>query len=433
MRYPLLAALFLVTGSLLALALLRAERGSRFDAWNRAFLNQLITTAGGPRNDAAVTFLRVRPTDLEKSKYSPRLDWSVLLNSLLNYQPQAAGIIPPLRWDDPDVLTEGALAKQVKRMPPMALGAIFSPTAPDGSEKDYSKAFLSLDRITGDRAQLPAAQRVAAMPDEELLINGRPGFTHIEFQKELAPRPEGIRLPLVCRLGERVVPSFVLQMIMLREGLLPDDIEIDLAAPTPQMRLGDKRVLPIDATGCITVHPSLTATFPQLDFASLTLAVSPFQEVAQELRNATKEELESLRKNSVIIGFDDASLEEFPLTPSTKVSRSVLLTMGVAAIQSGFLITHWPAKLAYGSLGGLLLLGLLCLALPRWLSVAGGLTAAGAYLGLAWFLFHRSLSWTPPWAGLALCLLMIACGAALPRKTRRRRSLRGSRRSRSLT
>lgn len=428
MRYPLLAVLFVVTGTVLALLLLRAEHGTRFDTWNRLYLDKLIATAEGPRKDAAVTFLRVRPADLEKSKYSPRLDWSVLLNSLLSYQPQTAGIVPPLRWDDPDVLTEGALAKQVKRMPPMALGAIFSPSAPDGAEKDFSKAFFSLDQVKGDRIQLLEAKRVAAMPDEELLINGRPGFTHIEFQTELPTRPEGIRLPLVCRLGERVVPSFVLQMIMLREGLLPDDIEITLSGSTPTIRLGDKRALPIDAAGCIAVHHSLATAFPQLDFASLTLAVSPFQDVAKELRNATKEELESLRKNSVIIGFDDPSLEECALTPSVKVSRSMLLTMGIAAIQSGFLITRWPVPLSYGAMGGLLVIGLLLLALPRWVAPFGGIAAAVSYLGLAWFLFHRSLCWTPPWAGLALCLLMIVCGVALPRRTRRRRSLRGARR-----
>lgn len=424
MKFPLLAAIFVVTGSLAVLFLLPAEHSERFRPWNQRYLDQLVSLRTAAPKDPGVTYLRVRPADFEKGDLAPRLDWAILMNSLLNFSPQAAGIVPPLRWDDTDVLTEGALAKQIKRMPAMALGAILSPSSPDSAQEKQAASFLSLERVTGDRSQLLAARQVSAMPDDELLINGKPGFTRIELQKDLGSGPNGLRMPLVCRLGDRVVPSFALQLVMLRQGLLPGDVAIHLDGSPPSIQLGDRQTIPIDSSGCLEVHHSLARAFPQIDFASLALAVSPFQEVAQELRKATQEELESLRKNAVVIGFDDSSLQEFPLPSSEKISLAQLLTMAVASIQSGYHLTNWETPLHYGSLGAVALLGLLLLALPRWGSAFAGLALAALYLAASWYLFQQSLSWTPPWAALMLCLLSTLIGAAFPRKPRRKQWFR---------
>lgn len=421
MKYPLIAVLFLVTGLASTLLLLQAEQGDRFRPLNQAFLDRLISTTANRRKLADVTFLSVRPADFEKGDMAPRLSWAILLNSLLNFEPQAAGIVPPLRWDDRDILTEGALAKQIKRMPPMALGAILSPSLPEAGQEGLEASFLTLNQIAGDRGRLLEARQVAAMPDGELLINGKPGFTHIELQKELASSMNGLRLPLICRLGDRVVPSFLLQMVMLREGLLPGDVVVRLDHPDAQIQLGDEHTIPIDASGCMEVHPAMLDAFPRIDFASLALAVSPFQEVAEDLRKASKEELESLRKNLVVIGFDDDSLQEIALPGAKKVSRAQLLSAALAAIRSGFYITSWPQPIRYGSWGVLALLGLLVLAMPRWLSAAAGLVLGALYLAGTWFFFQQSLTWTPPWPALMLCLLMAILGTSLPRKTRRKR------------
>ena len=441
MKYPLVAVIFLVTGSASSLLLLQSEESSLFRPWNQAFLDKLVATtapetapmklltrsklvskgATHRRNEAGVTFLRIRPADFEKGKLNPRLDWAILLNSLLKFKPRAAGIVPPLRWDDRDVLTEGALAKQVKQMPPMVLGAILSPSQPGAAQPNLAASFSSLDRITGDRSHLLQASQVAAMPDDELLINGKPGFTHIELQKELSGGPNGLRFPLICRLGDRVVPSFPLQLVMSREGLLPDDVQIQLDGPRPQIQIGDKHSIPVDSTGCLAIHPSLTRAFPLIDFASLALAASDFQDVAAQLRDATKDDLDSLGKNTVAIGFDDESLQEFPLPSGEKVSRAHLLSMAVAAIQSGFVVTSWPKGVRLLFLLSLLIIGMLVLTLPRWLSACAGLFAGVAYLGMTWFLFQQSLVWAPPWPALMLCLVMSAVGAALPRKNRKRK------------
>jgi len=417
MKKPVRALFFLLlTAGTLFLSQWEEVRG-RLQAWDRLYVNQLTNLIGAPPEPTGVSLLRVRPQDLESGDLEPRLDWAIVMNSLLKFEPPSAGIVPPLRWDEPDVLTEGALAKQVKRMPEMALGTILSPSASGAADKASLDTFLTLERISGNLDELPQAKGVAAMPDEELLLNGKPGFTHIELtDPAVTADPSGVSVPLLAVLDDRVVPSFALQLVMLHHELLPNDIVADLDAPRPRLHIGDEFSVPVDASGHLAVHPSLLESVPQIDFASLALAVSPFQEVAEELRKATREELETLRTHAVIIGFDDQELRQLPLPDGENVSRAQLLSLAAASIETGYHVTPWTPLVTYGAWGGLALLGVLVLSTRRCLALGAAPLLAALFLGFSCFMFRQELSWSPPWGALVVCLFVALLSFTLPRK-----------------
>jgi len=186
-------------------------------------------------------------------------------------------------------------------------------------------------------------------------------------------------LPLLAKLGDKIVPSFVLQVIMNQEEIAPDKIKVILEGPRPVIRLG-AHTIPVDRDGCFTVYHGMKGSFPSIEFSSLALAASPSSKKSLgKLRRASKDSLESLRTNAVIIGYDQEALQEFALPTGDKVSRSELIAMAVATIQTGRHITYWPALFRYASWIALAGLGL---GLFRWrrFRVVSGAFACAAYL-----------------------------------------------------
>lgn len=340
MNYSLKATLFLVFAASAVLLIQREEQQHTFDAYNRTFLDWLVGNAWKRIAPSQVTLLRVNPKDLEQDDLDPRLDWAIILRSLEPFDPKSVAIVPSLQWDKPDQLAEGALNKRVISMPTLTLGATFGPPA-DGKPNLNPAGLTLLTDLTGDLSKLPVVRNIVAMPDSELLINGKAAFTQIELSEETASGPNGIRLPLLAKLEDKLVPSFVLQVIMNQEQIPASEVKVVLEGPRPVIRLG-KHTVPIDADGCFTVYHGMKGSFPSIDFSSLALAASPFEAVAEKLRKASKDSLESLRTNAVIIGYDDDDVKEFELPTGERISRSELLAMAVATIQTGRHITYWP-------------------------------------------------------------------------------------------
>jgi CHASE2 domain-containing sensor protein len=256
------------------------------------------------------------------------------------------------------------------------------------------------------------------MPDGELLVNGTAAFTQIELNEETASGLNGIRLPLLAKVGDKVVPSFVLQVIMNQEQIPADQVKVILEGPRPVIRLG-KHTIPVERDGTFTVYHGIKGSFPSIEFSSLALAASPFEDVAEKLRQASKASLESLRSNAVIIGYDQEEVREFGLPTGEKISRTELLAMAVATIQTGRHITFWPDLFRYASWGLLGGLGLVLFRWRRFRVIAGSFAILLLYAGLSIGIFQTSLSWTPPWPALGICAVLLILGTVLPSPRRK--------------
>ncbi len=412
MKYSLKAILFLAFAAAAVVLVHREERRDTFDTYNRAFLDWLVGNAWSRIDPSQVTLLRVNPAELEDDNLDPRLDWAIILRGLESFDPKSVAIVPALVWDTEDQLAEGALNKRVVLMPRMALGATFGPPG-EGTPNLDASAFSVLTDITGDTGKLPVVRHVVALPDPELLVNGVAAFTQIELEEETASGPNGISMPLLAKVGDQVVPSFILQVIMNQEGIAPDNVKVVLEGQRPIIRLG-KHTIPVGPDGQFTVYHGMKGRFPSLEFSALALAASPFEAVAEKLRRASQETLDSLRSNAVVIGFDGENLREFTLPTGEAIPRAELLAMGIATIQTGRHITYWPTVFRYASWGLLAALGLFLFRGGRGRVVMGSVAVLLLYAALSMAVFQTSLSWSPPWPALAICAVLLVLGLLLP-------------------
>jgi hypothetical protein len=418
MNYSLKATLFLVFAAGAVFLIDREERRDSFAELDRAFLDWLVGNAWSRIAPSQVTLVKVNPADMENDRLDPRLDWAIILRSLEPFDPKSVAIVPPLNWEGSDALAEGALHKRVLLMPKMALGATFGPPPADGSPNLDGAAFAALTDLTGDTSKIPAVRHIVGLPDSELLVNGTAAFTQIELEEATSGGPNGIRVPLLAKLGDKVVPSLILQAVMNQEGIPPEGVKVVLEGQRPILRVGSHTV-PVDLDGSFTVYPGMRGTFPSLDFSSLALAASPFEEVAEKLRRASQETLDSLRANAVVIGLDGEGLREFSLPSGDQISRAELLAMGIATIQTGRHITFWPDLFRYASWGALALVGLWFFRGQRSRVVLGAFAVLLLYAGLSIAVFQTALTWSPPWPALGICAVLLVLGLVLPGSRRK--------------
>jgi len=417
MNYSIKATLFLVFAAAAVVFIDREDRRNTFEVQNRAFLDWLVGNAWTRIAPNQVTLLRVNPDELEQDNLDPRLDWAIILRSLEAFDPKSVAIVPSLNWDKPDQLAEGALNKRVISMPTLTLGATFGPPGQGAPNLDTTGLTVLTD-VTGDLSKLPVVRNIVAMPDPELRANGVAAFTQIELNEETASGPNGIRLPLLAKIGDKVVPSFVIQVIMNQEEIVPDKVKVILEGPRPVIRVGT-HTIPVDPDGCFTVYHGMKDSFPSIEFSSLALAASPFEEVAEKLRRASKDSLESLRTNAVIIGYDQEAFREFGLPTGERISRAELIAMAVATIQTGRHITYWPALFRYASWAVLAVLGLGLFRWRRFRVVSGAFAVLLLYGGVSIAVFQTALSWSPPWPALGICAVLLVLGIILPSSRRK--------------
>jgi len=413
MNYSLKATLFLLFAGGAVVLIDREERRDSFADLDRAFLDWLVGNAWSRIAPSQITFVKVDPTEMENDQLDPRLDWAIVLRSLEPFDPKSVAIVPALSWEGSDPLAEGALNKRVLLMPKMALGATFGPPPAEGSPNLDASALAAVTDVIGDTSKLPVVRHIVGLPDSELLVNGTAAFTQIELEEDTSGGPNGIRVPLLAKVGDKVVPSLILQVVMHQEGIPPEALKVVLEGQRPIIRVGSHTV-PVEMDGSFTVYPGMRGSFPALDFSSLALAASPFEEVAEQLRKASQETLESLRSNAVVIGLDSEELREFSLPSGDKISRAELLAMGVATIQTGRHITFWPAVFRYASWGGLALVGLWLFRGQRSRVILGAMAVLLLYAGLNIAIFQSALTWSPPWPALGICAILLVLGLVLP-------------------
>ncbi|MEM9478074.1 MAG: hypothetical protein AAGA58_00275 [Verrucomicrobiota bacterium] len=418
MNYPTRAVLFLLLGGLCIFLLQREENRGTFTAANRAWIDGLLSISEQQIREPSVTFLKIDDQTremLEAEGPLGPLDYALLCKKLSIYSPKVAAIEPVLAWEGEPELALNSLKTATLELDALLLGCELedNPVGADisGSILDL---FPSITNVQGDLSGLPSFTGSRSLPDLTLRILGNIGFIRIDLSDVDGDEEDALLVPLLAINGGRVVPSFVLQAVMLENDVEESDVRAVLG---DAIYLGDDLRVPIDARGRLTVFSKLRGALPVHDADILIPDPAAIvDEDAIDTVELTDNERKALEERVVLIGLNDERLRSIPLDGSEeKISPAELSALAIATVQSGRYIRKLATPQQAFIWTALLLAGL-------------GLLAANAGTArILWFVlvivflissliaFKVGQFWQPPIipAALVICIFV---SVFLPRK-----------------
>ncbi|MGJ8696410.1 MAG: hypothetical protein ACSHYF_08825 [Verrucomicrobiaceae bacterium] len=177
-------------------------------------------------------------------------DWLFSLNALRTHGAGNLTLSPLLSWTEADELELRALEHEITSFPRATLGLDLRLQ----SSPEEFPLFLepsTLKTILGDPSAIPAINALSTPPS---VTQGTFGFRLLEnAQPELTPAE--IRLPLLARWGDKILPSIELSGAASLTGHSSADIAVVLGK---HIRIGKNGpVIPIDATGRTTLPTAI--------------------------------------------------------------------------------------------------------------------------------------------------------------------------------
>ncbi|MFT5468161.1 MAG: hypothetical protein ACI8UO_003269 [Verrucomicrobiales bacterium] len=408
---------------------------SRLD-WD-VILNRLGPGTQADR-EAAEAAKKAQEEAAAKSEGDPEAETAIPDHRKDFHDAPVVGIVPSLNWrhdpaDNDDVLARKAMKDISLRLRSLVVGTTLGPKGSGGAQDIDPAALRLIERVEGDISKVPEAEAVVEAPDEALVYAGVAAFNQIELSDAVESTVDGIRIPVLARVGEQLLAGFPLQVILEKEHLGPENVSVRFGTENGNVieifredqdgEQTDEIVhsIPVDDRGRLLVFGGVRVgeLYPKLDAVGDLILYSSDYDVAEDVSRTDPEVIKTLGKNAVVIGFDTEDNRQFELPGGDKVSRAELMAMAVATVQSGRFITLWPDWMRYSAIGGVALLG--CLLIPtRAVSKAGifiSLLILVGYVALTLVTFQSNLSWTPPLAGIGVCLALVITGFLIPKSS----------------
>jgi len=381
---------------------------------NEWWLDFCVGNSRDKIHDPKVTFVSIgddyEPV-LDGDSFS-RLDYVVLLGYIEKFKPRAVSVAPVISFPEPSVLNQGALKKQVLKMPRLTLGSIAeagSPAANDTEKPNYP----TIENVEGDISKVAGITRAVSIPDEEPRSNGVSAFTEIELSD--TGESSDHMLPLVGRVGEKLVASFALQALISDADLAIEDVQVKLPPATgePQILVGDRYQIPVDAAGRLASYPNSGVAppfYPLVNAKNLPLTADEGLEFAQ-----LSDDFDSLKTNLVVVGENGSKSAKVKLPNGESYSQHEYIARAIALVQSGRYIERWPEWAKYVGIAVIVLIAAFLFRLRRMPLLFWGLVIAFLYVfGVCLGSFKEWLVWTPPFVPLALFAAVLLVGLILP-------------------
>jgi adenylate cyclase len=256
----------------------------------------------------------------------------------------------------------------------------------DPAEYYFGEKTFPLTRITGDPNQIPGGNE-ANIPIPYIAESAYTGSINCPPSRIDNMRRE---MPLVIRLGDKVFPSFVLQILLRLEEANPDDVEVVLGeAITVPKRTGGEWRIPIDSYGRMAINYRNTARLAVFDYIHVSEQLEIFHK-GQAGGKPWPEALPPFTDQIVLIGQAAAGLQD--LCPTPYEANDPLFKVQATTLDNilqGDYLTFAPK---YGILAGWLLVALMTLLLlrkaPVSLEIIVPFLTVSAYLFLALRLFQ---------------------------------------------
>jgi hypothetical protein len=247
-------------------------------------------------------------------------------------------------------------------------------------------------KVAGDLRPIPEWTVIEHAPNEEYRLLATLGFTNVPERAGLVNT-----VPLLLRYRGEIVPSFVLQAILLWQKLSADDVSAVLGS---HVSLGDKLRIPITESGEMRVNFGALRT--RIAFDDLLLSAEQIEAKQKPLAP-----MERIDTGIALLARTDEPARTLRLAMGRKGSEGELFSAAIATIQEQVFIGRVPIWFDFSLIGAVALLSLW---IPRWKKstvAAGALLALVMYTlgGLAYFASHRI--WVPAVLPLGLALFVM--------------------------
>jgi len=382
----------------LGVLLLREAHEPPLAGIEESFVNWLAANSSGEHTNAPVMLVEIDDNSMASHPWpwSP-LDYAGFLDAALQFQPRAVAIEPVLAWDEKK-LPPGQLLKEpqfetilherILRTGKLELGAQLGfPEDPD--ELPPMQPMPVLQDVKGSTGAVPEYTVIEGEPGEDIRLTAALGFANVP-----PTEPTAEHAPLVFRYRGEVVPSFVLEGMMLWYGVTPDEVEVRLGSA---IRLGEKLTIPVNQAGAMLLD--WKQPYDRVSYDDLELTADQLEKGLAPLIAPEK-----LKDRLLVLARTDAPSRTLALPTGRMGSPGELFAEALATAE-----THAFARPA-GRWGGatVLLLGMAlswAVAVRRRLMAAPlALTFAAGYLLLCLAVFEAARVALPltPMLGLML-------------------------------
>ena len=375
-----------------------------------SYVNWLLDTKKERKEPSSVTLLTLDDSEesvIQDWPPSP-LDYAVILNNLKQYEPELIAIEPSLEFLGQ---TEGLIetlrtACLAFNQESLLLSAVcqmdrsIDPTIEKGEN-----FFDIIDSVNGDTTNIPEFTRINSLPNQRFAAMGLPiAFTRIDLADN--NNDEGIyKFPLIARIGDKIVPSFVLKAIMLDFNIKADRVIINIG---DNIKLGNRKIIPIDNGGHVQIYPALQE---DLSIEKINLLTVPPDELDGKYKLL-------LGNRIILIGNNQnsESIKNIPFRNNSRISNAEHMALAISTIQSGLFISEVSKNKEILIWSILILIGAMILKSHSLKAFSRIGLLIIIYLSFSMLLFQSNGQWASPIAPLALFIVMTIFSLVLSEK-----------------
>lgn len=395
-------AQFMILVALVGLVLMRESRQSPIDGLDESFADFLAINARRAGEPAPVTLVGIDDGSLKDRPlpWTP-LEFALFFQAAEAFKPAASATSELLYWDPkllpPDAARklpqyQNILREHVLRSSKVLVGAKLG-YPEDSSMPPPVQETPLIRNVSGDLSGIPEFTAIETQADEDFRLSSVTGFANL---------PQTARYtrtaPLVLRYHGQVVPSFVLQAILMWEKLTTDDVTVE---PGVKITLADRVQIPIDREGRMRIDFGVHRR--RCGFDDLVLS-------SDQLDNGrdTIVPREWLNDKLLLLARTDSAAKTVAFAPGRTASAGELFAAAIGTIQNRSFIKRAPVWFDYGIVAIMVLVARACRRWRKFSTFLIMLLGTVAYVMLAVTFFGYTLTWLPiilP-GGLALFIVL---------------------------
>ena len=375
-----------------------------------SYVDWLLDTKKERKEPSSITLLTLDDSEesvIQDWPPSP-LDYAVILNNLKQYDPELIAIEPSLEFlgQEEGLIETLRTACLAFNQESLLLSAIcqmdrsIDPTIEKGEN-----FFDIIDSVNGETTNIPEFTRINSLPNQRFAAMGLPiAFTRIDLADN--NNDEGIyKFPLIARIGDKIVPSFVLKAIMLDFNIKADQVIINIG---DNIKLGNRKTIPIDNRGHVQIYPALQE---DLSIEKINLLTVPPDELDGKYKLL-------LGNRIILIGNNQnsESIRNIPFRNNSQISNAEHMALAISTIQSGLFISEFSKNKERLIWSILILIGAMILKSHSLKAFSRIGLLIIIYLSFSMLLFQSNGQWASPIAPLALFIVMTMFSLVLSEK-----------------
>ncbi len=382
-------AQFMILVALVGLVLMRESRQPPIDGLDESFADFLAINSRRVEEPAPVTLVGIDEGSLKEHPWPwTPLEFAIFFQAAEIFKPAATATNEVLHWDTKEMAPDAArklpqyqkiLREHILRSSKVLVGAQLGfpedPTNPPAVQETPL-----IRNITGDLSGIPEFTAIDAQADEDFRLSSITGFANL-------PQPASYTrtVPLVFRYHGQVVPSFVLQAILIWEKLTTDDVTIE---PGVKIALADRVQIPIDREGRMRIDFGVRRR--RCGFDDLVLSSDQFENGRNPIVPR-----EWLTEKILLLARTDEAAKDVAFAPGRAASVGELFAAAIGTIQNRSFIKRVPVWFDYGLVAIMVLVARACRRWRKFSTLLILLLGTVAYVMIAVTFFGYTLTWLP--------------------------------------